>query len=390
MILINHLNVYNAIHGIFFKVLIVGDDGAGLSTLLNNFTKKISSGESILNPGVQFYLKEFSCNDKSFKMQIWQLPNKEKYKVMKKEYLKGANAIIFFYDLTEPKSLRIIPEIVDQLREEKMRIPTLLLGNKVDLISHRHIFKDDIEYLKEKFNISFSHEISSREGINVDDAFTDLLKRMVNDDSIDCHPITSLKVMQPQNEKILRKKFSKKALDGKYGMFKIVVFGEPDVQKWNKLSRNFYSNKIISDAKMNIGVNFKTKYVLIEGVSYKIQIWDFIGKQEAKKNYLVPTYVRGSLGGLFIYDVNDYSSFQCFDEWLQLIRKGLRQSSYFPIIMVGLASGEKENRKVPREEAIKLVEVSGIDGYLECNVNTGKNIEMMFEELVRLIVLNET
>jgi GTPase SAR1 family protein len=378
------------IHGIIFKVLIEGEDGAGLSTLLENHARKISSKESFLNPGVQVYLKEFLCNDKSFKMLLYKLPNEEKHKAINYKYLEGVNAIIFFYDLTEPRSLRIIPDIVNQLREHKMEIPTLLLGNKVDLISHRQIFKDDIAYLIEKFSLSFSHEISSREGINVDNAFTDLLKRIVNDNSIDCHPITSPKVMQPKNEKVLRKKVKEKVLDGKYSMFKIVVFGEPDVQKWNKLSRNFYSNRNISDVKMNIGVNFKTKYVLIDGVSYKLQIWDFIGKQEAKKNYIVPTYVRGSLGGLFIYDVNDYSSFQCFDEWLQLIRKGLRQNSYFPIIMVGLISGEKENRKVPREEAVKVVEVSGIDGYLECNVNTGKNIEMMFEELVRLIVLNET
>ena len=69
-----------------------------------------------------------------------------------------------------------------------------------------------------------------------------------------------------------------------------------------------------------------------------------------------------------------------------MIKKGLREDNYFPIIVVGLISGEEKNRKVSREEAVKIVEVSGVDGYLECNVDTGKNVEMMFEELIRLML----
>ena len=386
MVPINQPDRFDATHGIIFKVLIVGDNGVGLSTLLKNYTRKISFGESLVNPGVEFYLKEFSCNDKSFKLKLWKLSNEAKYKAMINEYLKDTNALILVYDLTEPKSLRIVPELVDQLNENKMKIPTMLLGNKVDLISHRQMFEDDIAYMLDKFGILLSHEVSAREGINVDNAFSDLLKRIVNDDSIECQPITLHKAIRPGYENLPKGKGKKRSFDGKHSVFNIVVFGEPDSQKWNKLSRMFYSDTIISDIKMHLGVHFKIKYEMIDGVSYKIQIWDLIGKQEVKRGVIVPTYVRGSLGGLFIYDVNDHSSLECFDDWLQLIKKGLREDIYFPIIIVGLISGEEENRKVSREEAVKLVEVNGIDGYLECNVDTGKNVEMMFEELVKLML----
>ena len=386
MVPINQLNRFNAIHGVIFKVLIVGDDGVGLSTFLKNYTKKSPSRESFLNPAAQSYLMDFFCNEKSFKIQLWRLSNEEKYKDLKNEYLKDANALIFFYDLTEPKSLRIVPELVDQLNQDKMKIPTMLLGNKVDLISHRQMFEDDISYMLDKFNIALSHEISAREGINVADAFVDLLKKIVNDDSIECQPITSFKGSREGYENLPKRKVKKRLFDGKNSVFNIVVFGEPDFQKWSKLSRMFYSDTIISDSKMHLGVHFKIKYELIDGASYKVQIWDFIGKKEAKRGVIVPTYVRGSLGGLFIYDVNDHSSLECFDDWLRLIRKGLRENDYFPIIIVGLISGEEKDRKVSREEAVKVVEVSGVDGYLECNVETGKNIEMMFEELIRLIL----
>jgi small GTP-binding protein len=382
---INKLNRFNAIHGIIFKVLIVGNDGVGLSTFLKNYTRETPSRESFLNPDIQSYLMNFSCNEKSYKIQLLKLSNEEKYKAMKNEYLKDANALIFFYDLTEPKSLRIVPELVDQLNENKVRIPTMLLGNKVDLISHRQMFEDDIAYMLEKFGISLSYDISAREGINVDNAFSDLLKRLVNDDSIECQPITSLKGTRPGYES-LQRKGKKRSLDEKHTVFNIVVFGEPDFQNWSKLSRMFYSDTIISDSKMHLGVHFKIKYELIDGTSYKIQIWDFIGNKDAKRGVIVPTYVRGSLGGLFIYDVNDHSSLECFNDWLQLIKKGLREDNYFPIIVVGLISGEEENRKVSREEAVKVVEGSGVDGYLECNVDTGKNLEMMFEELIKLML----
>ena len=165
--------------------------------------------------------------------------------------------------------------------------------------------------------------------------------------------------------------------------FKIVLFGEPEVAKAN-LTQKFLTNLFVSDSKMTIGVDFEVKSVVVGGKKVKLQIWDFGGEERFR--FLLPTYVRGAKGGLFVYDANKESSLNSIDEWLSVIRKEIKKGDEFPIIALGIISDVFKNRQVSTEEAIRIAKSRGLDGFIECSAETGQNIEEAFETLARLML----
>lgn len=162
------------------KIIITGERGIGLSTLLKNYSRMLSE-DSIYSIGVDCYIKRFLCNGIDIEIQLFRLSTEDRFKLIRSSWLNRSSGIILMYDLIDPKSLRHIPEWIQLLKDVKLIIPIMSLGNKVDLIKKRQIFKGDIDYLLDKFNITLSHEISAESGINIDNAFNDLLKIIRND-----------------------------------------------------------------------------------------------------------------------------------------------------------------------------------------------------------------
>ena len=166
--------------------------------------------------------------------------------------------------------------------------------------------------------------------------------------------------------------------------YKIVLFGDAGVPK-TQLTQKYLTNIFKSDSKMTIGVDFEVKSLEVDKKRVKLQIWDFGGEERFR--FLLPTYVRGANGALYIYDVRNYSSLAHIDDWLMVLRKELRAEDRFPIIVVGIVSELDNEREVPSEEAIKIAKSRGVDGFAECSPRTGENVEETFEALTRLMLV---
>jgi len=165
--------------------------------------------------------------------------------------------------------------------------------------------------------------------------------------------------------------------------FKIVIFGDAGCGK-TTLTQRFLTNLFVSDSKMTIGVDFEVKSLVVSKRKVKLQIWDFGGEERFR--FLLPTYVRGAKGGLFMYDITNYSSIAHIDDWLTVIKKEIRDEDQFPIIVVGGKADLAEDREVPSEEGIKIAKSRGVDGFIECSSKSGENVEKTFEALTRLML----
>jgi len=167
--------------------------------------------------------------------------------------------------------------------------------------------------------------------------------------------------------------------------YKIILLGDPEVEK-TQLTQRFLTNLFRSDTKMTIGVDFEVKNLEVDDHWIKLQIWDFGGEERFR--FLLPTYVRGANGALFLYDITNYSTLAHIDDWLMVIRKEMRHADIFPIIIVGLVSGFKEERQITPEEAVNIAKSRGVDGFIECSPRTGENVEETFDALTRLMLAN--
>jgi small GTP-binding protein len=165
--------------------------------------------------------------------------------------------------------------------------------------------------------------------------------------------------------------------------FKIIIFGDAGCGK-TTLTQRFLTDLFVSDQTMTIGVDFEVKSQTVDDQKVKLQIWDFGGEERFR--FLLPTYVRGARGGLFLYDITNFSSIAHIDDWLSVIRKEIRAEDVFPIIVVGGKADLVESREVSSAEGIKIAKLRNVNGFIETSSKTGENVEKTFEALTRLMI----
>jgi len=165
--------------------------------------------------------------------------------------------------------------------------------------------------------------------------------------------------------------------------YKVVIFGDAGTGK-TTLTQRFLTNLFKSDSKMTIGVDFEVKSLEINEKKVKLQIWDFGGEERFR--FLLPTYVRGANGALFMYDVTNYSSLAHIDDWLLIVKKEIRSEDQFPVIVVGGKADLIDDREISGEEGINISKLRGVDGFIECSSKTGENVEETFQALTSLMM----
>ena len=167
-------------------------------------------------------------------------------------------------------------------------------------------------------------------------------------------------------------------------MFKIIIFGDGGVGKTTLITR-YLTGVFRSDSEITIGVDFHVKKIEIEGKRVSLQIWDFAGEERFR--FLLPSYVIGASGGVFLYDITRYSSFKNFDSWLEIFKKGYRGENHqIPVLMVGSKLDLEYKRAVSREEAYEIAKKNNLYGFIECSAKDGQSVEDIFLEIGRLMI----
>ncbi|MBN1800169.1 MAG: GTP-binding protein [Candidatus Lokiarchaeota archaeon] len=166
--------------------------------------------------------------------------------------------------------------------------------------------------------------------------------------------------------------------------FKIIVFGDAGTGK-TTLTHRFLTNLYIPDAASTIGVEFQIKAVEVADQRVKLQIWDFAGEERFR--FLLPSYVKGASGGIFMYDITNYASLAHIDEWFEIINKN-KSVEKFPIIVVGGKSDLTHFKEVSTKKAMKLAKEKQANGFVECSSKTGENVQKIFNMLNKLIIEN--
>ena len=111
-----------------------------------------------------------------------------------------------------------------------------------------------------------------------------------------------------------------------------------------------------------------------------MQIWDFAG--EDRFRFLLPSYVLGASGGIFMYDITRYSSLRNFPDWLDIFNQSYKgPSKQIPIIMVGSKLDLDYKRTVSKDEAAELARDYNLYGHIECSSKDGINVDEVFYKI---------
>ena len=132
------------------------------------------------------------------------------------------------------------------------------------------------------------------------------------------------------------------------------------------------------------GVEFLTKGIVVNRDSNaKLQFW--LHRDEMRFNYLWKMFIRGSLGVILMYDITNAKSLIYASEMINLLRSEVRKYS-IPILLVGNKLDLEENREISKEQIEQFRAENNIAESIEISLKTGKNVEKMFLNLMKMIL----
>nr|AFZ78867.1 Ras-related protein [Coptotermes formosanus] len=159
---------------------------------------------------------------------------------------------------------------------------------------------------------------------------------------------------------------------------KLILIGDSSVGKTSLIMR-YIDDKFSPNNLSTIGVDFKTKYLEIDGHQVKVQVWDTAGQEQFRA--ITRAYYRNSNGILIVFDLTNRETFNQVKVWLQSIH----DVSVDAVDVILCGNKVDLERAVSREEVEEFASLSSVP-YFEtsCKLNTGIN-EMFMELATRAL-----
>ena len=163
-----------------FKLLTLGNSNVGKTSFILKYTEDTFTTNTSTTIGIDYKDKyEILKNNQKVKIAIYDTNGQERFKSLSLNYLKKADGILLFYDITDKESFDSIKEWMQSIYEIKdNNFPIVLIGNKIDLEDKRKVTKEEGESESLKYNIKF-YETSCKDNINIKESILFLIYKIL-------------------------------------------------------------------------------------------------------------------------------------------------------------------------------------------------------------------
>merc|ERR1712038_157822 len=186
-----------------FKLVLIGDSGAGKSYLLLRFADDAFTDSYITTIGVDFRFKTIPVEKKTIKLQIWDTAGQERFRTITSAYYRGADGIVLVYDTTNRESFLHVDDWLNEVnRYVNENTCKILIGSKCDMADERQVSTEEGKKKAEELGIAFI-EASAKDATNVEPAFTmmsaELIVKRDQSGPQQKKPTSGVSLLQPKN-----------------------------------------------------------------------------------------------------------------------------------------------------------------------------------------------
>ena len=171
-------STYNKNQEINLKILILGDSSVGKTTLLLKYVDGYYSTVYVATIGVEYKTKKVNINGIDLNLQIWDTAGQERFRGVTNNFIKGADGIVYAYDITKKSSFDSLKNWIMQAEESSRGFKKIIVGNKADLEDDREVSKESLKHFCENKNIQ-GIETSAKIGKNVNECFELIAKLII-------------------------------------------------------------------------------------------------------------------------------------------------------------------------------------------------------------------
>lgn len=167
---------------LLFKILFIGDSGAGKSCLLQRYADDRFIENYLPTIGVDFKIKvlEQQLDGKTIKLQIWDTAGQERFRSITSSYYRGAQGIIIVYDVTHQESFNNVNMWLSEIdRYASNNVSVMLVGSKCDRNDERVVTYTTAKEFADSKDLMFM-ETSAKTATNIEQAIAMLARHIKN------------------------------------------------------------------------------------------------------------------------------------------------------------------------------------------------------------------
>jgi Ras-related protein Rab-1A len=147
--------------------VIIGNSSVGKSSLLLRFADDVFHETFLPTIGVDFKIRTIEQAGSVVKLQMWDTAGQEKFKTIVSAYYKGAQGIMFVFDLTDSRSFSEVKNwMAEAERFSNDKVVKILVGNKCDMERERMVKREDAQQFADSEGMLY-YETSAKTNHNV-------------------------------------------------------------------------------------------------------------------------------------------------------------------------------------------------------------------------------